>query len=249
MFLDAADMLFDALSDRMPADVEEHALSLQALVWYAAHTEEAERKSSAVSKIGSVGDSLKDMALMGVLEGAFGVRGLIEAHRTTGNVDYLTAAADAFGKLEHHFDPATGIFDDKSSYKVDDIAVILGALNAARIFAGDAIDQSSAETIFTAFFESAVNKSGLQLSAPPKDVAKGDFEKNSPDIFYAYPGIKPPPAAGGDFGVAPVFAGEVTFTNGNWQITDSRFDSAGAMHAANEMIWFHVDEVNGFPTI
>jgi len=27
------------------------------------------------------------------------------------------------------------------------------------------------------------------------------------------------------------------------------FDTAGAMHAADEMIWFHSDEINGFPTV
>jgi hypothetical protein len=27
------------------------------------------------------------------------------------------------------------------------------------------------------------------------------------------------------------------------------FDTAGAMHASNELIWFHNDEVNGFPDV
>ncbi len=37
-----------------------------------------------------------------------------------------------------------------------------------------------------------------------------------------------------------------------WPIAGARYDSidtAGAMHAANEMIWFHSDEINGFPDV
>jgi hypothetical protein len=53
--------------------------------------------------------------------------------------------------------------------------------------------------------------------------------------------------AGGKYGVAPVFATEVRFDGSKWTVTDGRFDSAGAMHASNEFIRFHNDEVNGFP--
>jgi len=35
----------------------------------------------------------------------------------------------------------------------------------------------------------------------------------------------------------------------NWTAIDRRFDTAGAMHAANEFIWLHHDEVNGFPEV
>jgi hypothetical protein len=58
-----------------------------------------------------------------------------------------------------------------------------------------------------------------------------------------------PPMAGGAFGIASVFASEVRWGNGAWTVTNRRFDSAGAMHAANEFIWFHNYEVNGFPVV
>jgi hypothetical protein len=55
--------------------------------------------------------------------------------------------------------------------------------------------------------------------------------------------------AGGKFGRASVFAWEITFNveKKKWNVTDKTFYTAGWMHAANEMIWFHNDEVNGFP--
>jgi len=58
-----------------------------------------------------------------------------------------------------------------------------------------------------------------------------------------------PPMAGGDFGIAPVFATEVKWDGSQWSVTNGNFDSAGAMHASNEFIWFHNDEVNGFPEV
>ena len=36
---------------------------------------------------------------------------------------------------------------------------------------------------------------------------------------------------------------------GQWTEIDRYFDTAGAMHAANEFIWLHHDEVNGFPEV
>jgi len=54
--------------------------------------------------------------------------------------------------------------------------------------------------------------------------------------------------AGGKYRIAPVFASSVTYGHGEWKI-DRTFDSAGSMHASNEMIWPHHDEVDGFPEV
>ena len=58
-----------------------------------------------------------------------------------------------------------------------------------------------------------------------------------------------PPKAGGTFGIAPVFGSEIQWGSGKWILVNGRFDAAGAMHASNEFIWFHNDEVNGFPEL
>ena len=127
----------------------------------------------------------------------------------SGDAKYLTAAADVFSGMAAEYDTASGVFSSQDTYTVDDVAVIMGAVNSLKLFGGSAVNQDKAEEIFTGFFESAVNLSGLQQSAPPKDVAKGTFEQDEPDIYYAYPGMPMPPMAGGDFGIAPVFATEV----------------------------------------
>ncbi len=86
----------------------------------------------------------------------------------------------------------------------------------------------------------------------PKEMEASPFEiaKAGNDMFFAYPGIPTPDAAGGEFGRAAVDAAEITFdeTSGRWAVTDDTFDSAGAMHTSNEMIWtFGV--ISGFPDV
>ena len=49
--------------------------------------------------------------------------------------------------------------------------------------------------------------------------------------------------------IPSVFATEVSWDGSQWSVTNDRFDAAGSMHASNEFIWFHNDEVNGFPEV
>lgn len=249
MFLGAADMLYGALGDRQPADVEEYSLAIQALTWYAANTQNADNKAAAIAKISEFGSALAALQPANATENAFVVRGLIEAYRVSGDAAFLTAAANSFNALYADFNFTDGVFNSQNAYTIDNVAVLMGAINSAIYYTGDAIDQAQANDLFTAVFLNIVNKSGLQQSVLPVDAGKDKFEQEEPAIFYGYPTLPMPPMAGGDFGVAPVFATEVTFSNGTWTVTNANFDSAGAMHASNEFIWFHNDEVNGFPEI
>jgi hypothetical protein len=242
-------MLFGSLASRQPADTEELSLAIQALTWYAANTSNADNQNQAIALIGQYGDALAGANKDTATGKALAIRGLIEAYRVSGDAKYLTAAADAFSGLAAEYDAARGVFSSQNTYTVDDVAVIMGAVNSLKLFGGSAVNQDKVEEIFTGFFESAVNLSGLQQSAPPKDVAKGTFEQDEPDIYYAYPGMPMPPMAGGEFGIAPVFATEVNWDGSAWSVTNGNFDAAGAMHASNEFIWFHNDEVNGFPQV
>jgi len=248
MILGAADALYAKLSKTTPSGNEALSLAIQSLTWYAASTANAANKTEAINLIQSFADTLGSDHGQTATDKAFSVRGLIEAYRVSGQDKYLQHAAMAFNELLDAYDSSTGAFTSQSAYSIDDVGVILGAINAVKIFAGSAVDQDKTEALFTAFFESAVNLSGLQQAVPAKTVAKGDFELDEPDLYYGYPGIPKPPMAGGPFGIAPVFAGEVSLVDGKWQVTDGRFYAAGAMHTSNEMIWFHNDEVNGFPT-
>ncbi len=249
MLLGAADAFFNSISSRQPSDTQELSLAVQGLTWYAASTTNAANKAAAIDLIGKFGDQLVNANKDDATRKAFAIRGLIEAYRTTGNNAYRDAAAEVFTGLAGEYDGATGVFTSQNVYTIDNVAVIMGAINSSLIFLGDAIDQNQAETMFAGFFESAVNMSGLQQSVPPIPVAKGKFEQDEPPMYYGYPSIPKPPMAGGQYGIAPVFASEVKWDGGQWQVTNGRFDAAGAMHASNEFIWFHNDEVNGFPRV
>lgn len=249
MFLDAADTLFEALGDRQPVDVEEYSLAIQALTWYAANTANADNKAAAIAKISDFGNSLSTSKTSNASENAFVIRGLIEAYRVSGDPSYLNIATATFNTLYDDFNFSDGVFTSQSKFTIDDIGVLLGAVNSVILFAGDEVDQTQAEELFTAVFLNLVNKSGIQQSVPPLELGKDKFEQEHPMIYYGYPTLPMPPMAGGDYGIAPVFAGEINYASGQWAVTDPRFDSAGAMHTSNEFIWFHNDEVNGFPEI
>jgi len=247
MFLDAADSLFSGIKEKSLSTIAEKSLAIQSLVWYAASTHDMARQTEALSRIQEISDGLKTMNPGNAAERAYAIRGLIEAKRTLRiRIDEI---AELASELFDEFADSLGIFKSQTTYTTDDVAIIVGALNAIRIFEGATLNTERAEEVFTIFFETVLNKAGMQQSAPPIPVAKSTFEyEGEPEIFFRYPGMPYPPMAGGEYGIAPVFASSVTHTNGQWEMGRT-FDSAGAMHASNEMIWLHHDEVNGFPEV
>lgn len=251
MFAQATDALFAELETSHPASARELSLGIQSMVWYAANTTNMANKTAALDKISAWGQELAVERVQTPAEMATKVRGLIEAGRTTDNERLLSKAAQTFNQMARRYDGRYGNFQGTTSYTIDDVGTILGSINAARLFLDTRIDQDQAEAIFTGFYESAVNISGLQISSPPVGLFKGAYEQEEPELFLRYPTTPFPPMAGGDYGIAPVFAASVTWdrANAEWTADQYNFDTAGAMHTANEMIWFHNDEVNGFPEI
>ncbi len=247
-FATGADKLFDLVNASNPTNVRESALAIQGLVWYAALTKNTANKASALNKITALTTALEGMSAANATERAYYLRGLIEAKRTLGiNDGSIRTVAGAF--LDD-FNAETGGFDSQNVYSIDDVGAIVGTLNALRIFETADVDADQAEEIFTIFWEEVVNKGGLQLSTPPLALAKAPFEyEGEPETYFRYASQPVPPMAGGEFGVAPVFASSIGYADGKWTVIDSNFDSAGAMHASNEMIWFHYDEINGFPEV
>jgi len=107
--------------------------------------------------------------------------------------------------------------------------------------------------LLASFFESAVNRSGLQIAAPPLAlIPQYELDQlNGTEVFFRYPSLPMPgdvPGTAGH-GTAPVFAAQVTFDpgTGTWSAVQTAYDTRGAMHLSNEMLWFHNAEVNGFP--
>ena len=249
MMANGADMLAAKVIDSQPDSIRGASLAIQSLVWYAAKTDNADTKAAALNKITELAASLGAMEPADAAEQAYFLRGLVEAHRTLGiNDGTIMASAAAF--LDG-FNMDKGGFDNQDVYTIDDVGAIMGALNALRIFETADVDADAVNEVFTSFWENVVNIGGLQISAPPIPVAKSPFEyEGEPPTFFRYFDSQPvPPMAGGEFGVAPVFATSVGYANGAWSVVDPMFDSAGAMHASNEMIWFHYDEINGFPDV
>jgi len=244
-----ADKLFDMVNTKHPTTIKENSLAIQSMVWYAAKTKNATNKSKALKKITSLTQSLEKMHPSNASERAYYLRGLIDAKRTLGlnNGSIKTIGAEFL----EDFDMAKGGFKSQNKYTIDDVGAIIGTLNALRIFESADVDSGLAEEVFKTFHEEVINKGGLLLSAPPIKVAKSPFEyEGEPETYFRYNNTQPfPPMAGGKFGTAPVFATSIEYLNGKWTVTNANFDSAGAMHASNEMIWLHYDEINGFPEV
>ena len=247
-FAKAADRLYAALTHRQPQGARELSQAVQALTWYAALKDD---NGAVKGLLRSQALQLTGRATESPGELAYKVRGLVEAWRATGDAFFQRVAARSYKELVDGYNFDHGMFKGARTHTIDDVAAIMGAINASRLFLGDAIDQDRAERFFANFFESAVNLSGLQQSVPPVPVAKGKFEQDEPPLYYGYPTIPKPPMAGGSYGVAPVFATRIAWNENQrrFEVDDPRFDTAGTMHASNEFIWFHNDEVNGFPEV
>lgn len=243
-----------------PAGVRDTALAIEALTWLAAHTTIGADATTAKAKIGTLADSLLLLTPTDSVEIAHTVRALLEAQRTVASgTKYEDRAVSLIDTLWFaNYDEASGVFPDHLTYTTDDVAAVLGALNSARlnlVSALTAVQISRVDQMFGDFFESVVNISGLQISAPPAMapmIPQYELDKlGSVEIFFRYPGMPMPPMAGGSYGVAPVFAKSVTWDPLalSWTRDMTQSESAGAMRLSNEMIWFHDAEVDGFPAV
>lgn len=247
VFRDLARQQFQKVLGTSPKKTADLSLGIQSLVWYAALTEDPSELLSARETIVRWGNKLKQKRAGNPTDRAYKVRGLIEVGRTTGDSRALDHAANAFQSLVRGFDGRHGVLRGTQRLDIEGVAEIAGAMNAAMLFLGDRIDQTAAQDTFGKWWEGTVNLSGLQIAAPDIMDFKGLYETDQDPLNLRYPALPLPEDAGGPFGIAPVFAGSVTWSHGNWTADAAKFDTAGAMHASNEMIWFHHDELNGFP--
>ncbi len=260
MFRQMAKTQFEIVLASHPASARDLSLGIQSIVWYASATDDVQDRSRAKRAILAWASPLGQAHGHEPADLAYKVRGLIEAGRVTSTERYLTAAARAFNRMIDQFDPAYGVLRDTETLTIDDVAEIAGAFNSAALWLGTRIDQASANAVFGLWWEGTVNLSGLEISSPAVNQMKGAYELLDPPgrgttfqntLDYRYPTVPLPELAGGPHGVAPVFAASITWDadDKTWHAARSEFDTAGAMHAADELIWFHSDEINGFPTL
>ncbi|WP_322795353.1 cupredoxin domain-containing protein [Tepidiforma sp.] len=241
MFAMAVGRLFTALGDRKPETADEFASAMRALSYVAWTADDQALRSGALDRIARIAADWTDVkrADGGPAERSAAIVGLLTAVHATGESGLLGAVKTHWEALAADFDPKTGTFKSKTVYSVDDVAWIIGGLNSL-VQVGPAELRAPAAKALVAFYEATLDQSGLQLSAPPgKDGAMaGEFEKDLPSIVY-YHGrnTPPPPMAGGKFGRLMLPASEIAFEGGKWTVTNTRFESAGGMHLANELNW------------
>jgi len=229
----------------MPAPVinKDYSLAIDALIWYG-YANKSDR-TAIRAKIKLYADELAYWTTQDIMNQAYKIRSLIGAYRVLGDKNYKGTAEAYYLRMMDDYIPSMGLFIDKMKFKVDEVAVLLGAFNAIKLFAASDVGAEKLATDMTKFFEVVINKSGLQISAPPVSFIP-PYKRKPADMFHRYPTIPLPPMAGGANGTAPVFASKVSLIFNRW-VVDKRFDTAGAMHLSNELIWFHHDQVNGFP--
>jgi hypothetical protein len=235
-FEGAATGLFRALEKRQTESPQEATAAIRALIYRVATTGDSNLRTAALAKARTIADSkLVGFRSNDVVASSAAIAGLIAVAAAQNDGKYRDAADVLFQALTADFDPVNGIFKSKKVYSADDIAWIIGGLNSL-FQQGNAATKNSATRVLVAFYDSAINLSGIQLSAPPgKDGAMAsDWEKNLPSAIYYHPTNSPPPPVAGKLTVP---AEEITWEGTSWKVTSDRFVPAGAMHLANELNW------------
>jgi len=102
------------------------------------------------------------------------------------------------------------------------LADLTGALNVTDQVLGEA----EAQDRYAQLFVNVVDKGHLLASQLPETAEQHN-------------GLPLPPKAGGRYGIAPVFRGEVVYDTGSkrWSVGDERFTTAPALKLADEMFW------------
>lgn len=239
MWQGAATALAKALSGRQPANAREFTAAIRALTYYAWTTTDAAERAAALDRAARLGAALAALSPASPAERAAAIAGLSQVNTFAPSAQLSDRATALFNSLAADFDRANGVFKGMSAYTTDDVAWLMGGLNAAaQLLPGTAGDE--AKRVLLAFYEALLDQSGMQLSAPPgKDGAMaGAFEKNLPSVVnYHGRNTPPPPMAGGQFGRAPLPAAKVSWNGSQWKVEDTRVVVAEAMHLANELNW------------
>ena len=235
-FEDAATQLVRALEARQPESPQEAAAAIRALIYRAWTTTDSGVRDAVLTTAQAIADDrLLEFTSDDVVENAAAIAGFIALGAVEGNGQYASAADVLFQRLSDDFDAGHGLFASKDVYNVNDVAWIIGGLNAL-VQQGNDASRAPAARMLLAFYESTISLAGMQLSAPPgkNGAMAGQFEMDLPSVVYYHPANTPPPAIAGKLTVP---AEEITWDGSAWHITSDRFVPAGAMHLANELNW------------
>ncbi|MBW1698940.1 MAG: hypothetical protein JRK26_19345 [Deltaproteobacteria bacterium] len=252
-----ADRAFKATQILSPRSIIEKSLAIEAYGRYAAAAENSRLRRDALKAIRAfarriIKDSPKTVTEMGLA-----VYGLTEAFRVTGEYDFLSKAMTIFNNdMESLWDTKAGVYANtrgagKYVYTPFDVGSVLAALNAVIWYAippyENPLDSgpSLARKRYIRFFENAVVLSGMQQAAHLLLVEPLYLDRE-PKIHFVHPSLPQPEKAGGRFGKAPVYAGEVTYDGNRWKVTDSRFKTSDAMFLATMSVILNRHQVDCF---
>jgi hypothetical protein len=258
-FLMAANMLLGSATmfPTTPPDVRAGAVTVISMTWLASAATNTAQIADAKTRLRTAADYVLAAPKANSIEQAASLRALIEAYRLLGDAKYQAGATSAWTALLSKYDPPHGRWTDVTTYTADDFAYLYGALNSFGVWNATLLnvsqaDQDKAANTELDAFESIIDKGGFQLAAPP---ARAPFipaaEYKGLDLYHRYPTMPTPPAVTPSTqgnGVAPMCAHSITWGPNGWTVDRSFVDVAQCMHMANEFLWAHSDEVNGFPT-
>lgn len=212
---------------------------LAAFGWYGTHAGSANMRAKAASYADELAAGVKanvtdggkvesGTANQAATQGIVG-QGLVWASQIDG-VDHTDLASDVVGYLfDSLWDDDAGTFASAESSNtcamtVRDVGDVMGGINAADAELG----VSGVKEIYARYFNQTFNRGRLQRAerAPSRDES-AEFT------------LPLPPNAGGEFSQAAVYNAEVEYdtTSDEWSVTDSTFDTEGALYLANQEIW------------
>lgn len=197
-------------------------------------TDDAAQREGALRLAREHAEALTNLDDASLEETSLAVYGLIEAGRLLGDA-YADAATELFrSHLLPRWNDDLGAFTPPDGQQVIYTPRTLGALAAAlnaRRWHGPAEPAKEAERLYPALFETILVRAGLLL-ASPLPLVPAEYREERPDAHFAHPALATPEQAG----VAPVFAGEVRYENGAWQVSEPGFRTADAMFLANMLV-------------
>jgi tetratricopeptide (TPR) repeat protein len=238
-----ADQAFEATKMLMPQSIIEKSLAIEAYGRYAAATENSGLRKEALKLIKDFARQILKANPKTITEMGLTVYGLGEAYRLTGDYDNFKKALEIFNNdMEALWDAKAGIYATSKNakkyiYTPFDVGSVLAAFNTVLWLAIPPYENplesgpSLARKRYVRFFENAVVISGMQ-QASGIALVEPIYLKREPQIHFAHPALPLPEKAGSGFGRAPVYAGEVTYENGKWMVTDPRFKTKDAMFLA-----------------
>ncbi len=247
-----ADALLGKIRDLEPTGIQDLGIGAQAMAWYAASAEDPALQRQALEMLAEYGEALVAADTGGVIDSARSVRGLLEAARVLGDEKYRDVALEELEVVLNAYHRDTGRIDGVPEILDGEVGDILGALNSAVNNGGNGVDSARIQDVYAGLFESIVSIGGLIHARVPvaMEVSPFELERIGKDIFFAHPSVPTPDQAGGPYGTAAVHASEFRFDEefGRWVVTNDRFETAGAMHTSNEMMWtFGI--ISAFPEV